>query len=62
MCFSKHLLLMFPQNSLLWRDSFSNQANLVKPIAFHYLKKVTGANFLRRIIFLQSLDRYSWGI
>lgn len=60
MCFSKRLLLMCPQNSLLlWKDYCSNQANLVKPITGHFLKKVTGTNFLRGIIFIQSLDKYS---
>lgn len=62
MCFSKHFLLIFPQNSSwLGRDSSSNQVNLVEPTACHFLEKVTGANFLRGIIFIQSLDRYSWG-
>lgn len=59
MCFSKHFLSIFPQNSLwLWGDFSSNQANLIKPTACHFLEKVTGANFLRGIIFIQSLD--SW--
>lgn len=38
--FSKHILCMSPQRSLLlWRDSSSNQGNLVKNIAYNFVKK-----------------------